>query len=55
MKALQSHLPTSLLLSGKSVARKVCWLQMRAMVKMKKENLELIIQYKFLLEGNVEE
>lgn len=28
---------------------------MRAMVKVKKENLELIIQYKFLLDGNVEE
>lgn len=55
MKSLQSHLPPSLLQSGKSAARKVCWLQMQAMVKMKKENLEVIIQYKFLLEGNVEE
>lgn len=55
MKALQSHLPPSLLQSVKGVARRVCWLQMRAMVKMKKENLELIIQYKLLLERNVEE
>lgn len=55
MKALQNHLPPPLLQSGKSVARKVCWLQMWAMVIMKKENLELIIQYKYLLEGNVEE
>lgn len=39
----------------KGVARTVCPLQMQAMVKMNEENLELIIQYKLLLEGNVEE